>query len=614
MTPTTRTGPVQEALESLAAQTTGISGEVAQNAPQLAQADPSQFALAVATVDGHLYSVGAADREYSIQSISKPFTYALALQDQGEQAVAEKVDVEPSGEAFNQISLNQVTRRPSNAMINAGAIAAASLVTGDSAEQRFSRVLKWYSGFAGRDLSVDEELFVAEAEAGHRNRAIAHMLREFEILETDPEEIVQQYTKQCAVSVTTEDLALMAATLANGGVQPQTGERLVQTRVVDHVLSVMTSCGMYDAAGDWITSVGMPAKSGISGGIIGVLPGQLGVAVFSPGLDDHGHSARGMEVFERMAEQFELHLMHVTRNSRTAVRESYTVAERPSPRLRSEHEQAVLNRIGGGCRIYELHGDLLFSGAESVVRRIVDQPPEVTIVDLSGVTEVAEISRTLLADLPSGVSDSGGIAAVVDPAGILKPAIGADHQMTIFQERDQALQWGEDELLRRHEGDDEPVISAPRGAEEDSAVNGAQENSLLSRMPAAARNYVIEHAEEIQYDAGQVILESGDSLSGIHILAQGEVLAEADDPDGGRMTLVTLGEGASFGELALGTDDTRRTQLRAVTEVTLKRFSAECLEQVTAEDPGLASEIWKAMTRDAYRVLDRALLLAALRR
>ena len=196
---------------------------------------------------------------------SKPFTYALALADRGSEAVAAKIDVEPSGEPFNEISLDPLTERPRNPMINAGAITAASLVAGPNPEARFERIRSAYSRYAGRELTFNEAVYTSEARTGHRNRAIGHMLRSFDVITGNPDEAVDLYFRQCSIDVTCRDLSLMAATMANNGVNPLTHERALAPAGVEQVLSVMATCGMYDGAGKWLVEVGLPAKSGVGG-------------------------------------------------------------------------------------------------------------------------------------------------------------------------------------------------------------------------------------------------------------------------------------------------------------------------------------------------------------
>lgn len=298
------------------------SGHVAQDLPEASESDPLQHALAVATSDGTEYSGGDDEHLFTIQSISKPFVYALAIDDVGMDRVQEVVGMEPSGEAFNELSLEGKTGRPLNSMINAGAIATHQLVAFEDHEpladgserrgrteevrRRTARILSGLSAFAGRQLRIDWE--TADSES-YRNLAIAHMLKTHEALEAEPEEAVLGYNEQCSVLVTVQDIARMAATLANNGLHPETGTRVISEHAARQTLSVMATCGMYDASGEWLARIGIPAKSGISGGIIGVLPGQVGLASFAPRLDDAGNSVQGMKMFERLSQDLGLHLM-----------------------------------------------------------------------------------------------------------------------------------------------------------------------------------------------------------------------------------------------------------------------------------------------------------------
>jgi len=225
-------------------------GQLATYIPELARADPSHFGICLATSDGHVYEVGDTRVPFTIQSISKPFAYGLALGDRGRKHVLAKVGVEPSGEAFNSIRLSADSGRPLNPMVNAGAIATTSLVAGDSPGDRLHRLLATLSLYAGRPLELDLAVYRSERETGHRNRAIAHLLRNFSILDDDPEGPLDLYFQQCSIAVTCLDLSLMAATLANGGVHPLTRERAIRSELVSSVLSVMTTCGMYDYAGE----------------------------------------------------------------------------------------------------------------------------------------------------------------------------------------------------------------------------------------------------------------------------------------------------------------------------------------------------------------------------
>ena len=269
--------PVQALLESLHEEhSADRSGEVASYIPELAKADPDWFGICLVTAGGAVYEVGETRHEFTIQSISKPLTLALALEAIGEPAVREHVDVEPSGEAFNSITLSG-SGIPPNPMVNAGAIATASLIEPIGFDRAIERILNEYSAFAGRDLEIDEQVYRSEDGSGYRNRAIAYLMKNSGALpeDADVEEVVETYFRQCSTLVNCRDLATMAATLASNGVNPVSGERVLREDTVQDVLSVMSTCGMYDAAGDWLYNVGLPAKSGVAGGIIAVLPLSL---------------------------------------------------------------------------------------------------------------------------------------------------------------------------------------------------------------------------------------------------------------------------------------------------------------------------------------------------
>src|SRR5450432_3328992 len=263
------------------------SGAVADYIPELSKANPAKFGIGLATIDGHVYEAGDSAVEFTIQSISKAFVFALALEIVGHERVEAKIGVEPSGEAFNSIRLT-ADNRPFNAMVNAGAIACSGLIHSVEGSGAFECVLDALSRFAGRKLSVDEAVFESERATGDRNRAIGYMLRNYSVVQGNVDEVLDVYFRQCSILVTARDLAVMAGTLANSGVNPVTNETVITTYAVARTLSVMTSSGMYDYAGEWIYRVGIPAKSGVGGGIIASLPAQLGLGSFSPLLDEHG--------------------------------------------------------------------------------------------------------------------------------------------------------------------------------------------------------------------------------------------------------------------------------------------------------------------------------------
>lgn len=283
-------------------------GMVADYIPELAQINPSWFGISVATVNGQIYDVGDCQELFTIQSISKAFIYGLALEDHGREHVLSKVSVEPTGDAFNSIMLDEKTNRPYNPMVNAGAIATTDLIKGSTATERLKRILDMFRRYTGRTLSVDMPVALSEQATGDRNRAIAYLMKNFGMISDRIEETLNLYFQQCSIQVTCHDLAVMAATLANRGSNPVTGEQAIDSRYIQDVLSVMHTCGMYDYAGEWAYRVGIPAKSGVGGGIVAVVPGKLGIGVFSPRLDVKGNSVRGIKVCEDLVRDFGLHL------------------------------------------------------------------------------------------------------------------------------------------------------------------------------------------------------------------------------------------------------------------------------------------------------------------
>jgi glutaminase len=288
------TDRITEALEAAVADARPLEGgALADYIPELGTADPTAVGIALVGVGGRVFEAGDSGVEFTIQSISKPFVYALALEHLGIDAVLEKVGVEPSGEPFNAISLDD-SGRPKNPMINAGAIVAASLVPGDVVRDGLAL-------FAGRDLRVDDAVFRSELETGHRNRALAHLALAAGVLGTSVDAATEDYFRQCSLLVSARDVATMAATLANAGFNPLTGERVVSEPVARWTLAVMASCGMYDASGEWLARVGLPAKSGVGGGIVAVDPGLFGIGTFSPPLDERGNSVRGCAMLESLS-------------------------------------------------------------------------------------------------------------------------------------------------------------------------------------------------------------------------------------------------------------------------------------------------------------------------
>ena len=263
---------------------TDSSGALANYIPELGKADPAHFGISLATLDGHVYEVGDTKVPFTIQSISKPFVFALALDTLGAARVESAIGVEPSGDPFNSIRLNS-ENHPFNPMVNAGAIACSGLIHEAKGDDAFEYIRQALGRFAGRKLDVDDAVYASESATGDRNRAIGYLLRTNEVITEKVPSVLDVYFRQCAVLVTARDIAVMAATLANRGINPITGEQVLTPYAISRTLSVMTSSGMYDYAGEWIYRVGIPAKSGVGGGILAALPARLGLGSYSPKLD-----------------------------------------------------------------------------------------------------------------------------------------------------------------------------------------------------------------------------------------------------------------------------------------------------------------------------------------
>lgn len=282
-------------------------GAVDASIPQLADADPDLCGIALALRDGTVRGSVQADVPVSIQSAVKPFLFALAILDTDGEAL-DRIGIEPTGEAFDAIKLESGTGRPPNPMVNAGALLTAALVDGDDVDARNDRMLRGLSAFAGRPLEVDEGVAQNEHLLGDRNHALAHLMRAEGTLRVSADDAVAVYARACAVRVDAAALAVMGATLAFGGVNPVSGERVVPAHVARDVVSVMATCGVYDGSGRWMRRVGVPAKSSVSGAIVLSAPRTLGAAVISPPLDDQGTSVRGSAASELLSAELGLHV------------------------------------------------------------------------------------------------------------------------------------------------------------------------------------------------------------------------------------------------------------------------------------------------------------------
>lgn len=285
------------------------NGKNADYIPYLAQVDSKLFGVAIVTTDNQVLTLGDVKYSFSIQSISKVFTLALAMEELGPDKVFEKVGSEPTGRAFNSpLAVVDMPTHTGNPLVNAGAIATTSLISGKDAEDKWNKILNFYSKAAGEKLVLIDEVYKSEAATNTGNKALSMLLAKYDRIYADPFESVDIYTKQCSVGVNAAQLARMGATLANNGVNPATGEQVIKREDIPHILSTMTMAGLYDGSGGWAWHVGLPAKSGVGGGIVAIVPGKGAIAVFAPPLDAAGNSVKAQEVIEYVTEKLSYNL------------------------------------------------------------------------------------------------------------------------------------------------------------------------------------------------------------------------------------------------------------------------------------------------------------------
>jgi glutaminase len=297
---------VREAYDKFRSDT---SGKNADYIPFLAQVDSKMFGVAVVSTDNQVFSIGEINYAFSIQSISKVYTLALAMEELGADRVFERIGSEPTGRAFN--SVNAVVEMPThtaNPLVNAGAIATTSLISGKNANDKWNKILNFYSRAAGEKLTLIDEVYKSEAATNAGNKALSMLLAKYERIYADPFESVDIYTKQCSVGVNVIQLARMGATLANNGKNPVTGEQIIKPENVPYILSTMTMAGLYDGSGGWAWKVGLPAKSGVGGGIVAIVPGKGAIAVFSPRLDEAGNSVKAQRVIEYVTNKLDFNV------------------------------------------------------------------------------------------------------------------------------------------------------------------------------------------------------------------------------------------------------------------------------------------------------------------
>ena len=515
---------------------------VARYIPELSKADPAHFGISLATLDGHVYEVGDTQVPFTIQSISKPFVFALALDSLGASRVENVIGVEPSGDPFNSIRLN-AENHPFNPMVNAGAIACSGLVHEAKGSDAFEHIRRELSRFAGRELDVDEAVYSSESATGDRNRAIGYLLRTNAVIKDNVAEVLDVYFRQCAILVTARDIAIMAATLANRGTNPVTGEQVTTPYAIARTLSVMTSSGMYDYAGEWIYRVGIPAKSGVGGGILASLPARLGLGSYSPRLDKHGNSVRGIKVCEALSSHYDLHMLDRSDDARNSIIADYTIGRNPSRRSRRPHERDILAAHHHDVRVFELVGTLSFSNVDYVSRRLASRPrPQFVIFDLRRVTAVTRAGARLIAEEFRELANFhvtvvlSGIKRSSEGWKIVREWTDGITNLRDFYLLDAAIEWAEDQVVYRY-----------GGSIDFHDITELAEQPLLAGLSAKEIEALAALGTTRTYRHGEKIIASGEPATSLFFLRSGVVHVTL--PDGVR--LATLSAGMAFGEMAL---------------------------------------------------------------
>lgn len=537
-------------------------GALADYIPELARVDPNGFALAISTVDGHSYCFGDYQQAFTIQSVSKPFVYGMALQEYGVDKVLQTISVEPSGDAFNSISLYPESGRPFNPMINAGAIAASQLLWKQFGDSSFDRILECFSNYAGAELALDESVFQSETVTGHRNRAIAHLLRNFDIFDGEVDAPLEVYFKQCSINVNCSELSLMGATLANNGVHPLTGCQVLDGRYVSKVLSVMSTCGMYDYSGEWIYRVGVPAKSGVGGGVMAVLPGQMAIAVYSPLLDEKGNSVKGVQLCEEIASHFSLHMFHAPRLTRQVLRSHNTLCDIRSNYKHDSKANEIFERHGDSVNIIELQGELCFATVEVLLRTISKESNigETLVLNVKRCHSLDHAALMLILDLHRQFDNSNKRLLITEfdhlPELTALMEKGYAKTLLAFTRIDDALLDCENCLLRQQHHVE--CVGESKSLAQQLLLQGLDENELI---------LLAEYLEQKVFAPGSVILQQGTPATHMYFIENGEASVLGRSDDNKQIVLNRLTAGNSFGEMAMIENKVRSASVRAESTV-----------------------------------------------
>ncbi len=556
------------------------SGIPADYIPELAIVNPEQFGIAITTSDGFTNEVGDASAEFTIQSISKAFVYSLALELLGTDKVLKAIGIEPSGEAFNSIRLKD-DNRPFNPMVNSGAIACTALICQNNGEEAFEKILTVLSEFAGRELSVDEKVFSSENATGDRNRAIGWLLRNSDNFSCDVEEVLEVYFRQCSILITARDLSIMGATLSNNGINPVTKERVISKTTAVQTMSVMVSSGMYDYSGEWTYKIGLPAKSGVGGGITAVLPSQFGLGVFSPPLDKLGNSVRGIKVCQLLSDYFHLHVLETEDDVNQNIPISYDLSQIRSSRMRGQSDNETLGEFGSRVSVFELSGVINFIGSNFITRSVAEEEfKDFVVLSFIRVSRLTRASIEVFRLFFDQILSKSQRLIVVEKEVLNDTPKGLFGEMAdlikqncqCFKNLDQAIEWIEDELVaeygacQNNSDDFLPLAEQP-------LLNGLS-NSDLEKLQ--------DNVTLSEYESGFKIIGLNEKADGLYFLRSGKVSVMVDDD----IYVSGLDAGTCFGELALiAPNATRTANIIADTKVFCSFLSIKAFNEISLVIP-----------------------------
>ena len=603
MSAATQASAIQELLQDLHQRLAGCTdGAVADYIPELAKACPDDFGIVVAMADGRIYEVGDTDKLFTIQSISKPFAYGLALQKLSLEHMHRKVGVEPSGEAFNAISLDPATGIPRNPMINAGAIATSAQIQHFAGHEAETLLLHYFSQLAGRPLDIDMEVYASERDTGHRNRAISHLLRNFDVIEADVEPGLDLYFRQCSIRVTCRDLGVMAATLACQGRNPLTGARPLDPEVTVQMLSLMGTCGMYDYAGQWLHDVGMPAKSGVGGGVLAVVPGRFGIATYAPPLDNFGNSVRGVAACKELSRRLDLHLYNQNPQGKTAIRRSYSGLQSHSRRWRPNAQAVRLRDQGEALRVLHAQGVLDFAATEQLLatlEQLLRGGARVILIDLHQVQELPPQSLVMLLDALALLGREGA-AVVLSRGQHLRLEVDSRvltelehvHQQ---EELDLALELAESLLLQAIAPD---LHEAESG---DSLVLQQMDAEHLDRLEALL--------QPLQVAAGERVIRRGDDGDTLYFVDHGRFTSSVSlvlgNGERRHTRVATVTDGMCFGEIAFLSGQPRTADVIADQDSQCRVLHRRDFDHLRVEHPETAIQLLLALSGELSWRLSR---------